>query len=1091
MVPNQSGGPDAPDGLRIALDRLGLAEFYDLLSANDIDACAIDELTEADLRELGLTLGQRKRFLRARTPSSGVSALAQRSERAQGGERRQLTSLFCDLVASTPLALRLDPEDFSEVIRTFQDTCAGVITRGSGYVAQYLGDGVLAHFGYPQAREDDAQSAARAALEIVAKIGQMRAPDGEPLSVRVGVATGLVVVFGDFSASGSALEQSIVGETLNLASRLQTVAGPGQIIISEATRRLCGAMFEYEEKGDIVLKGFSSPVTIYRLLGESSAESRFDARTIFGLNPFVGREQELETLLNRWSAARAGSGQIVHISGEPGIGKSRLALALVDRLRRESIRIVKWNCAAHLANRALHPIVRDIETRAGVLRGDTAEARRAAIDALVAASPTLSHEDSGFLHDLLGIEVEAHSELDAASRARRIYGVLARWLAGAARDGPVLILVEDAHWADAATLDFLVIFAERITRLPALLLITHRPEFTPPWADYKHCRALALDPLDPTAGAQLLAAVVCDQVLPASMVHTILEKAGGVPLFVEELARTVLDAAPGARHTPDSLNQLTIPATLQDSLMARLDQLGKAKELAQIGSVIGREFTAAMVRAVAPDYPDIESGLRRLCGSGLAQEDRENDTPVIAFHHALIQDAAYESLLKKRRRDLHRAVAQAMLAQEPAFAGAEPEVVARHCSRGGLAEPAVSHWLAAGLHALDRAANLPALTYLRSALEDLEQLEPSTARAKTELAIQTALAPAAMAIHGWAAKEVETACSQAHELAAQLGDAESMFGSAWGLWTHYFLRGEMDLALTTAEKVDAMAEAADSNLLRVAADHAVGFTLYFRGDLAGALARAEAGVALFDEDTERKIVRMFQFSSTTAMYGFKAVSLWMMGRDAEADAALERSLALPESLGHAPSVAFSLAFTQYTLMYRRDWRRVRATALRLLNLSESEGFQMWIPQAQTFLGLCDAAEGDLEKGLALAIEGFENYAATGTGLTLVQLVPLIAEVLIIAGRQGEAVQRLDAAIESSLRRREGAYVSELFRLRGLAYDSLGASKGARDDIVTACDLARSQGATTLLRRAEDSLRAVAPEAGRPQSRSKIRKEGRA
>ena len=555
------------DPLRATLDQLGLGDFYDLLAANDVDASGIDELNEADLRELGLTLGQRKRFMRARAAPSGLPPPGQRLGAPHGlapvGERRQLTSMFCDLVASTPLSLRLDPEDFSEVIRVFQDTCAGVITRGSGYVARYQGDGVLACFGYPRAREDDAQSAARAALDIVANIGQLRTPDGEPLCVRVGIATGLVVVVGESSVSG-ALEHSIVGETLNLAARLQSVAGPGEIIISEATRRLCGAMFEYEQRGDIVLKGFPEPVTIYRLLGEGSAQSRFDARTFSGLNPFVGRGQELDTLLACWSAVRTGCGQIAHLCGEPGIGKSRLALALVERLGREPAGIVKWYCAAHLANRALHPIVRHIETRAGFSRSLSAEARRAGIDALVAASPTLFAEDASFLTDLLGIETETRSELDAAARARRIYGVLARWLAGMARDMPVLILVEDAHWADAATLDFLTMLVDRIARLPVMLLVTHRPEFTPPWTHAKHAATIALDPLDAAAGARLLASVVRERVLPPSVVHTILKKAGGVPLFVEELGRTVLDAVPDLRRGPDLFEALTIPATLQE-----------------------------------------------------------------------------------------------------------------------------------------------------------------------------------------------------------------------------------------------------------------------------------------------------------------------------------------------------------------------------------------------------------------------------------------------------------------------------------------------------------------------------------------------
>ncbi len=608
------------DPLRTVLDRLGLGDFYEVLAANDVDSSAIDELTEVDLRELGLTLGQRKRFLRARATPCGLPPHGQRASLADGRapvrERRQLTSMFCDLVGSTPMSLRLDPEDFSEIIRVFHDICAGIITRGSGYVARYQGDGVLACFGYPRAREDDAQSAARAALEIVANISELSTPDGEPLSVRVGIATGLAVVVGEFSASRIAVEQSIVGETLNLAAGLESVADPGEIIISEATRRLCGGMFEYEQRGEILLDGSPEPVTIYRLLGEGSAESRFDARTISGLNPFVGREQELDLLFARWTAARGGCGQIVHVCGEPGIGKSRLALALVERLSCEPAAIVKWNCAAHLANRALHPIVRDIEIRAGISRSLSAQARRAGIDALVAASPTLFSEDAVSLYDLLGIETETHSQLDAASRARRMYGILARWLVGMARDMPVLILVEDAHWADTATLDFLTMLIDRIARLKALLLLTHRPEFKPPWTHSKHAATIALDPLDGSADALLLAAVVRDHVLPPSVVRTILRKAGGVPLFVEELARTVLDAVPSLKRSPESFEALMIPATLQDSLMARLDQLGQAKELAQIGSVIGRDFTGAMLRAIAPDHPDIEGGLRRLCELG-------------------------------------------------------------------------------------------------------------------------------------------------------------------------------------------------------------------------------------------------------------------------------------------------------------------------------------------------------------------------------------------------------------------------------------------------------------------------------------------
>ncbi len=474
------------DPLRATLDRLGLGDFYDVLAANDIDAITIFDLTEAELRELGLTIGQRKRFLRRRLAGSAQPSLAGPPETVEpglsaAGERRHLTTMFCDLVDSTPMSHRLDPEDLSDVIHDFQETCSGVIGRGSGYIARYMGDGILAYFGYPQAREDDAQSAVRAALEIVAEVGRLHMPDGEALNVRVGIATGLVVVVGESAGGGRALEQSVVGQTPNLAARLQAAAGSGEIVISEETRRLCGALFEYERRGDIVLKGFPEPITIYRVLGERVAQSRFDARVSGGLNPFVGREEELEALRTRWNAALAGAGQVVLVCGEAGIGKSRLTRAFIDQLGidqpgQPSPEILRLNCAAHLANRALHPIVQEIERRAGLSRTASADARWAGLQALVATSKTVGAEDVTFLADLLGIDHGRRAELDAATRARRTYDILARAVEGLSRNGPVLILIEDAHWADAATLDFLTILIDRISRLPIMLLVTHRPE---------------------------------------------------------------------------------------------------------------------------------------------------------------------------------------------------------------------------------------------------------------------------------------------------------------------------------------------------------------------------------------------------------------------------------------------------------------------------------------------------------------------------------------------------------------------------------------------------------------------------------------
>jgi class 3 adenylate cyclase len=1092
---------NASGELQIMLDRLGLGELYGLLAANRVGANEIGELTEADLREIGLTIEQRKRFLRARTALIGLAPSALRST-PETGERRQMTSLFCDLVGSTPLAFRLDPEDLRDVIHTFHDICARVITRGSGYVAQYLSDGVLAHFGYPRASEDDAQSAARAALEIVAQVDQLRAPDGEPLSARVGIATGLVAVFGDQSG-GESPEQSIVGETLNLAARLQAAAQPGQIIISKATRRLCGAIFEYEEQGDLILKGFPGPLTTYRLLREGSEGSRFDARIYSGLNPFVGRVSELNALVSQWSVARAGSGQIVHLSGEPGIGKSRLALTLIERLRGEPLEIVRWNCAAHLSNRALHPIVRDIETRAGILRSHSAEARRAAIETLVGDSPLLSVDDLEFLHHLLAIEAETHTELDAVSRARRIHEVLTRWLEGIARQMPLLILMEDAHWADAATLDFLAVLTERIARLPLLLLITHRPEFTPPWADAKHAENIVLHALDNAAGEQLLAAVVRNalpaelvdaakgekafepeikvddvvaemaarRALPPRMAHKILEKAGGVPLFVEELARTVLDSVSDFKDAPDALDRLAIPTTLQDSLTARLDQLEETKELAQIGSVLGREFTAAMVRAVAPDYPDIEGSLQRLRDSGLAHEIYENGAVGIVFRHALIQDAAYESLLKTRRRDLHAAVAKAMLAEDPAFAGLEPEVIALHCSKGGLAKPAVSHWLAAGQHALSRAANGPAVTYLRSGLEQLLLLKENSERRRTELQIHMGLAPAISAIYGWSAREVETTCRRAIELATALGDGEALCGATWGLWTNYFIRGEMGPALETARAVETMAAQTGSPFLALAAAHALTYTHYSRGEYREAAAAGEAGMARFDPESDLQALRAFQLSPSLALPTLLANVYWFLGDDAQAYAVLARAHAMAEALKHRPALVHCLCVSSYFLVFAGEWKQLEPIVERAIQISVEEGFRFWELMARVVQAFVDAERGDRDGAIRRAIENIGGFKETGASIVISQYEPRLAELMIESGDEAGAVQRLSETIVDAERRVERTYLPELYRVRAVARDKLGHHELAMQDARIALTIAESQSAAPLIRRAEATLRA--------------------
>jgi tetratricopeptide (TPR) repeat protein len=514
----------------------------------------------------------------------------------------------------------------------------------------------------------------------------------------------------------------------------------------------------------------------------------------------------------------------------------------------------------------------------------------------------------------------------------------------------------------------------------------------------------------------------------------------------------------------------TIPATLHDSLMARLDRLGPAKELAQIGSVLGREFTPAMLRAVLPDHPDIEGGLQRLCASSLAyRAEREDGAATIVFHHALVQDAAYDSLLRRRRREIHRAVAEAMLAGDPAFAGAEPEVVARHCTGGELRSEAVAHWLEAGLQAMDRAAAAPALTYLGAALEQLEQAPDHPERLATELRIQMALAPAAMAIHGWAAHAVEKICRRAIELAAASGDAQALCGGTWLLWTNFFIRGEMDPALETARRVAAMAEQSGTAFLALAAAHALSYTHYSRGEYASCIAAARAGLARLDPESDQQALRIFQLAPGEALPAIMANAYWLLGQRDEAAAAMARAQAAAEALQHPPALVHCLCVSSYWLLFSRQWDRLGPIAERAVRISVEEGYRFWEPMARMALAFADAEQGDRAAALRSALSNMERYKATGAGLVASQFEARLAELMIRAGDPAGALRRLDACIPDAEARAERCYMPELYRVRGTAHAALGDHAAALRDLHRAIALSSEQGAMPLLDRAKADL----------------------
>lgn len=1049
------------DSLLEILSELGLQEFHQVLVKNDIDESLLFDLNETELREMNFSLGQRKKFVKALQSAAGRKVKRKNFPAGRApAERRQLTVAFCDLVGSTNLATALDAEDVRELMSTYQNKVLEIMRNHGGHLAYLQGDGLMIYFGYPVAQEDDAARAIRASLAISEAVAELATPAAEPLAVRIGLATGIVVV-GEMIGGYSDQSDFVIGETPNLASRLQGLAQPGEIVIARETRELAGGLFDYESMGDQALKGFSELVETFRVLGESQIQSRFQARISDDLGPLVGREEELETLLGLWRDAQAGKGHICHVEGQPGIGKSRLVSGLTEHLAGKPHEAILLQCGSHLSNRALHPVTRELERAAGFLKTDSTADRAGKLHAFIEDAAGYTAEDFPILADLLGISPDDQLQIDAQTRANITTEMLRRRTAAQAAEKPLFLILEDAHWSDPMTQDFIINMSDWVGSLPVLVLVTFRPEFEPPWTG--HSGHIRLEPLNETAGERLIRQVAGMRDLPPVVAREIIQKTDGVPLFVEELTKVVLEATEGDPNTIDisRLNALSIPATLHDSLMARLDRTGAGREVAQLGSVIGREFTAAMIQAIGPDDLDIDLGLEELLNAGLIYSTETSGQRVFVFNHALVQDVAYDSILKSRRREIHADLAGAMLGGHTAFGTPEPEVLARHCDVAGMLNEAVENWLAAGHHALGQANNLAAVTYLKSALDLLEKLPETDERAQSELAVQMAFAPACMATYGWGSDEVEQACARAQVLAQKLGDGSSLFGSTWGLWTNYFLRGEMVPAMSTALETDAMAEAAGVPMLKTAADHAVGYTRFYRGEISEALSRADRGIARYSAEDEIGIIQTFQFSSTVALRVFRAPCLWLQGQEDAASSAFDEALAFSKEVDHLPSYAYGLGSAGQTLVLQRDWERLEAVAEECMNISRQHGFLLWERVAAVQLALAHGHLGKSSDPISEIDTERAKFFATQTVLTDVLIFPAYAELIIKLGDPEQARDRLGTIIMESERRKEELNLPELYRVRGEALRHLGQTENARKDFDKAALVARNQGALHL------------------------------
>ena len=1072
------------------LERLGLSRYRPVFAEHDIDREILPDLTDQDLEKLGVSLGHRKKLLRAIAELGRQTGAAPREPEAapRAAERRQLTVLFCDLVGSTELSARLDPEDLRDVMLAYQAACTDVIARFEGHVAKFLGDGVLAYFGWPKAHEDDAERAVRAGLQLVEAVGQLEPRAKVRLRARVGVATGHVVV-GDLTSQDASDKDSVSGETPNLAARLQTLAEPGTVVISQSTRRLVGRLFELEDLGPVPLKGFAEPLAAFRVEGEGRAEGRFEARQSAGLTPLVGRAEELALLLCRWRQARDGEGQVVLLSGEPGIGKSRLVREVRARLEGEPHIRLLYQCSPHHTTSPLHPVIAQLERAAGFARDDPPETRLDKLETLLARGTQALDEAVPLIAALLGLPTaDRYPPVDLTPQRQKqlTLAALVDQLKGLAAEQPVLLAYEDVHWIDPTTQELLGLIIERVQRLPALLLITFRPEFVPPWSG-SHVGALALARLGRREGAAMVERVVKDKALPAEVAAQIVAKTDGVPLFVEELTKTVLESglltdAGDHFELAGPLPPFAIPATLHDSLLARLDRLAPVKEIAQIGAALGREFPHALPAAVADrPKPTLQAALDQLVAAELIYRRGAPPDFTYSFKHALVQDAAYGTLLKARRQHLHARIAQILEKRFPETAKNQPELLAHHFTEAHQMERAFDYWLKAGERAAARSANLEAIRHLTQGLEGLEALPEGPERDRRELALQIAIGTPLIAVQGYAAPQTGAAYSRARALCERLGQAEPLVATLSGEFVYYFVRGDYSAMRRLADEARHVSERLPDPVVRLASHRLAGITAMHRGAFAQARSEFEAILGLYDASQHRSQPVHYVHDPKVSALTYLAPVLWITGFPEQAQRAGVAAFGCAGELDQANLAAHVHNFAGAGLEeLLGNIPAVRAHADAILELADRHDLGYWRLNGLILRGWAMVQEGAEEAGIALMRQNTTERAALGVSWYQARYLCLLAAAYAQVGQVEPGLQVIAEAKELLARNEEHMWEGELNRIEG---ELLQARDLCSSDVQAcfgrAIVASRQQGAKSIELRAVTSLARLWRNQGRP------------
>jgi class 3 adenylate cyclase/predicted ATPase len=1050
------------------LHGLGLQQYEEAFRDNEIDAAVLPELTADDLRDLGVSLvGHRRKLLAAiaalrREGSQEPRAEPRGATDASPAERRQLTVMFCDLVGSTALSTRFDPEDLREIIAAYHRTVGEIIAAGGGFISRYMGDGVLVYFGYPQAHEDDAERAVRAGLAAIEAVRRLDVKSVR-LQTRVGIATGLVVV-GDVVGEGPAQEQSVVGETPNLAARLQNLAEPDTVVIAASTRRLVGNLFEYRDLGAVEVKGFAAPVPVWQVLRPSAVASRFEAFHGSALAPLIGRDEEIELLLRRWERAKAADGQVVLISGEPGIGKSRIAAALEERLPADPHLRLRYSCSPYHQDSALFPFIEQLGRASEFASDDPPAVKLDKLKALLARA-TPPDEDVALLADLLSLPPSEHHPLPDLSpqrRKERTLEALIRHLEGLARRQPIVAVLEDAHWIDPTSRELLDLIVERVRSLPVLLVITSRPEFQPPWVGQPQVAMLALSRLDRRGRTALVEQIAGGKALPAQVVDQIADRTDGVPLFVEELTKSVLESGvlreEADRYVLDrTLPPLAIPTTLQDSLMARLDRLASVRLVAQIGAAIGREFSYALLCAVSRlSDAELQAALARLVASELVFERGTPPEAVYTFKHALVQDAAHSSLLRSSRQQLHEQIADALETHFPELRDNQPELFAQHYAEAGLVERSVEYWGRAGRRSAGRSAIAEAAAQFQKGLDQLALLPETRERQRQELEFWSALGAALRFAKGQATSEMGHAFARARSLWEQLGSPSQFLHIPYGQSLYHTVLGELGLAQRLDEDLLRLSRERDDSAGIVLGHDCFGRDMLIAGNFPSARAHLEEVLALYDPISHGSLVHQTGSYPQVISRGYLAIALFCLGFPDRALAHSSAVIAEARRLAHPPTLTVSLSTDARLLSLTGDYAALDQRADQLIAVATGQGFPLYRALGSIYRGWVKANTGDLQAGISLLRCGSNAYSASGMQTRICYHTALLAKACEIAGQLEEALGLLTNALQLAEAVGERWFTAELYRHKGELMIRQGDSEAAEKFYRKAIGIAEKQ-----------------------------------